>query len=655
MSNRLINEKSPYLLEHAENPVDWFPWCAEAFEKAKREDKPIFLSIGYSTCHWCHVMARESFEDELVAQLLNTQYVSIKLDREERPDIDAVYMEVCTALNGSGGWPLTIIMTPEQKPFFAATYLPKDSRGNQLGLIPLLSAVAEKWLCDKAALLKTGNDITSFINAEAKPRKAAADEAFLIRAVDQLIHSYDSENGGFGTAPKFPSAQTLIFMLRYAKLSGAQAVRQAVEHSLQQMYRGGIYDHIGGGFSRYSTDSRWFAPHFEKTLYDNALLALAYTEAWQDGHLPLYRKIAEATLDYCLRELRSPEGGFYSGQDADSEGVEGKYYLFTPDELQDVLGKDDGRHFGECYDITEGGNFEDKSIPNLLLNERWALLPEGYTVFLERLREYRAGRCRLHTDTKQLAAWNGLMLIALARAGRVFGRADYTEAAKALRRFILADCEKLRACYYGSEGQLDAGLTDYSFLALGLLEMAQGDFASDYLPDAICLAEAILARFPAKSGGYYSSSDKAEKLIKRPMDVFDGALPSGNSAAAVLFDQLWRMTGDSSWHDALDAQLDFLCSSSDKYPAGCAFGLIALMSKLYPTKELICVCDEPPEMFKAITAKYAPELCVILKRGDKDELLAKLAPFTAGCAAKDGKPSFYVCENGSCSLPFTAE
>ena len=377
MSNSLIKEKSPYLRQHAENPVDWLPWGEEAFYRAGHEDKPIFLSIGYSTCHWCHVMARESFEDSQVAALLNRYYIPVKVDREERPDVDSVYMQACQALTGSGGWPLTIIMTADKLPFFAGTYIPKNSRGNQAGLIPLLSAIARRWAEDRESLLKTAGEIGSFLSAQREPSPAEPGEGRLKAAAAQLAAAYDREYGGFGTAPKFPSPHDLLFLLRLAHFTGDKEQRQMVDNSLRQMYRGGIYDHFGGGFSRYSTDREWLAPHFEKTLYDNALLSFLYTEAWQDGHIALYRDVAESTLDYCLRELKAEGGGFFSAQDADSRGVEGAYYLFTPEEVKSVLGEDAGRHFCNCYDITPEGNFHGKSIPNLLLNNRWNFVPEG--------------------------------------------------------------------------------------------------------------------------------------------------------------------------------------------------------------------------------------------------------------------------------------
>ncbi len=660
MSNRLARERSPYLLQHAENPVDWMPWGPEAFRRAREEDKPIFLSIGYSTCHWCHVMAHESFEDGQVAQLLNRDYVCVKVDREERPDVDSVYMEACTALNGSGGWPLTIVATPEGKPFFAATYLPKNNRGGSLGLLSVLTVLARKWRQDREELLLAGDEISSWLSKPRPAGQGEPDEGFLKTAVEQFKSSFDEENGGFGSAPKFPSAHNLLFLLRYAKLSGDKAARHMAERSLQQMFRGGIFDHFGGGFARYSTDRAWRVPHFEKTLYDNALLALAYTEAWQEGHLALYRQAAEATLDYCLRELQSPEGGFWCGQDADSGGEEGGAYLFTPREVTQVLGEDPGRHFAECYDITEAGNTgrSGKSVPNLLLNERWNLLPEGYDDCREKLRLYRERRSALAADTKILTAWNGLMLMALAKAARCFDDRRYLDRARRLADFLRAhafDGPELRACVYGTENRFDARLEDYAFYALGLLELYEADYDLASLELALKLAGQIPERFAAPGGGYYRTAQGAEALLKRPMELFDGAMPSSNCACALLFDQLSRLTGEARWRQAAWEQLGFLCRGAAGYPAGLAFGLIALLSVVYPTRELVCVSEEPPAALKSILARYAPGLSVILKRPSESEALAALAPFTREMTLIDGKPTFYVCSGGTCGLPFPAE
>lgn len=653
MSNSLINEKSPYLLEHAENPVDWYPWGEAAFAKARREDKPVFLSIGYSTCHWCHVMARESFEDKRVADILNKYYISVKVDREERPDVDAVYMRACTALNGSGGWPLTVIMTPEQKPFFVTTYLPRESRNGTLGLMELLTAVAAKWNNDRAALLKTSGDIYNYLSAAPKLAPEAPSADFATRAKAQLAELFDSEYAGFGRAPKFPTPHNLIFLMRFSALTGDKDARRMVDDTLKAMYRGGIYDHLGGGFSRYSTDREWLAPHFEKTLYDNALLAYAYTEAWQSGHLALYRNVAEATLDYCMRELLSSEGGYYCGQDADSNGVEGAYYLLTPTEVAAVLGEDAGRGFCECYDITAEGNFHGASIPNLLINNRWTLLPEGYDDFREKLRLYRERRMELRCDNKILTAWNGLMLMALSRAARVFSDRRYLSAAKELaafmeRRLFMGGALKARLC--AGELRFDAQLDDYVFYALGLLELYAVDYQPTHILRAQELARSLLAHFAGESGEFYRTADTAEALITRPIEFVDSAIPSGNSGAAVLFDLLFRLTGDIDMREARDKLLAYICAATKSAPAASPFALCALLSAAYPTRELLCAAPDEavPELLKTVTSAYSPETAVILKSPAREKLLAKAAPFTEAAQAKGGKAVFYVCSGGVC-------
>ena len=659
MSNHLAHEASLYLRQHAENPVDWYPWGEEAFEKAKREHKPIFLSIGYASCHWCHVMAKESFENEAVARVLNRGFVSVKVDREERPDVDAVYMEACMALNGSGGWPLTVLMTPEGKPFFAGTYLPRENRGRQLGLIPLLQAVEGKWSRDRAGLEKTAGELSAFLTKDSAAGETAIDPELPKRAYEQLKAGFDEEYGGFGTAPKFPAPQNLLFLLRYAHLSGEKEARRMAERTLQQMARGGIYDQIGGGFCRYSTDREWLAPHFEKTLYDNAMLALCYTEAWQEGRFALYRRVAEETLDYCLRELKSPCGGFCSGQDADSEGEEGKYYLLTPELVKEVLGEDEGRHFGECYDITKEGNFHGKSIPNLLLNQRWNLLPEGYGDYRRRLREDRAARVPLERDDKLPTAFNGMLLMALSRAARAFERTDYAEAARGLASFLLEKAggarpeELLSVCYEKESRPLPAQLDDYAFAALGLLECYRLDYDSSLLTAAEGLAEQIPLHFAAPEGGFYRTSDRAEQLLKRPLERYDGAAPGGNGAAALLFDLLRRLTGKENWREAAQKQAAFLCAAVRDAPMAGAYGLLGLMGQLYGTKELVCVLAEGESpTLQRIAERFDPRLSLLVKR-EGDEGLAAFAPFTAAYGPADGKNSFYLCENGSCSLPIT--
>ncbi len=655
MTNRLINEPSPYLRAHAHDEIDWFPWGEEAFDKARREDKPIFLSIGYSTCHWCHVMASEAFQNAEVAHILNAHYVSIKLDREERPDIDGIYMRACTALNISGGWPLNVLMTAEGKPFFVSTYLPREDAGQTFGLITVLSAIAHKWHTEREELLDISRDIAARIAFEPVLSPAAPDMETAKRAYAQLEASFDEEYGGFGTAPKFPSPHDLLFLLRYSAYTGDKKARTMCENTLSAMYKGGIYDHFGGGFSRYSTDREWLAPHFEKTLYDNALLAYVYTEAWEQGHMERWRSVSESTLDYCMRELLHPCGGYCAAQDADSNGEEGAYYLFTPQEVCAVLGDEAGRHFCECYDITAEGNYHGKSIPNLLINTRWALLPDGYDDYREKLRLYRAESHELKTDDKILTAWNGLMLAALSRAARVYADARYLHAAQDLAAFLhqkLFVSGELKGVYYPeiNEARVTAKLDDYVFYALGLIELYEADFDAEHLLLAEKLAEYVDTHFADGEGGYYRTADTAEKLIVRPREVFDGAMPSANSGAAVMFDMLFRLTGNVAMRDRRDKLLAYTFAYAKAAPAGCAYALCALMSAANPTREVLVTSEDEdiPALLLAVTARYAPELTVLLKTPARAEALKKAAPFTATAEAENGKVSFFICENGAC-------
>ena len=655
MSNRLQYEKSPYLRQHAENPVDWYPWGKEAFEKAKREDKPVFLSIGYATCHWCHDMSHESFEDPEIAAILNEHFVPVKVDREERPDVDSVYMRACIAANGSGGWPLTAILTPEQEPFFVGTYYPKESRGGLMGLRLLLTNIAESWRTRRQELTQTAEAMRDWLRREVQPAESR-EENLPQKAAEQLMGIYDEEYGGFGRAPKFPTPHNLIFLMEYARAAEDGKPRAAVEQTLRQMLRGGIYDHFGGGFCRYSTDREWLKPHFEKTLYDNALMALCLIQAWQDGHMARWRDAAEQTLDYCLRELKAPEGGFYSGQDADSEGQEGAYYLFTPAEVADVLGAEAGRHFCECYDITAEGNFKGRSIPNLLLNNRWNFVPEGYEEYREKLREYRAARMPLFTDTKILAGWNGLLLMALSRAAHAFRDRRYLLEAQELADFLLQNMRrdgKLMARLCDGELRFDASLSDHAFVALGLLELYAADFDPRHILDALSLASELPARFADPKGGYFDTPSDGEKLLLRPKETQDGALPCGNSAAARLFERLFRLTAEESWRALSEKQLAFVKSAAGETPAGCCAGLSALLFTGKGAREIALVLptEEVPEQARAVVDAWQPDLSVLLKTPSRAALLAEAAPFTAAMEARDGRPSAYVCENGTCSLP----
>lgn len=649
MPNRLQAEKSPYLLQHADNPVDWRPWGAEAFEAARETDRPVFLSIGYSTCHWCHVMAHESFEDSAVAAVLGRDFVSIKVDREERPDVDAAYMAACIAMNGSGGWPLTVLLTPEQRPFWAGTYLPK------MQLLSLLSQAARLWREDRTGLLAAGETLTAHLQREDAGSRAAPDRALAEESVSLFSSSFDPRWGGFGPAPKFPTAHNLLFLLRYARLSGDSEAQSMAEKTLEGMYRGGLFDHVGGGFSRYSTDERWLVPHFEKMLYDNALLALAYTEAYQQTRRPVYAQAVRRTLDYVLTELSDPLGGFYCGQDADSDGVEGKYYVFTPEELGEILGEEDGQNFCRRFGVTAGGNFEGKSIPNLIGSPDWE---QAYSVhLLSKVYAYRKGRTRLHRDDKVLTAWNGLMIAAMARAGLVLEEPRYLSAAAGAADFIrqnLTDGSgRLLARWREGEAAHPGKLDDYAFYAWGLLELYAAGFHADHLKEAHRLAGLLSTLFFDEArGGFYPYASDGEQLITRNKEVYDGAMPSGNAAAALVLSRLSRLMGEEHWRVEADLQLSYLAGAIRDYPAGHSFALLAMLEELWPTAELICAAREMPEEWLAFL-REEPRLglTALLKTPESETTLAALASFTAEYPCPESGARYYFCQNKACARP----
>ena len=650
MSNRLKNENSPYLRQHGDNPVDWYPWCAEAFEKAQREDKPVFLSIGYSTCHWCHVMAHESFEDAEAADILNRGYVCIKVDREERPDIDAVYMSVCQAINGSGGWPLTVIMTPEQKPFFAGTYFPKRSRYGRTGLMELLTEISRLWRGDRKKLLSLGDRIMSALEPAAEPAHKEPDKALLQRAYAHFRSSFDAEWGGFGAAPKFPAAHNLLFLLHYARRMKEPQAAAMAEKTLKAMAHGGIFDNISGGFSRYSTDRKWLIPHFEKMLYDNALLLTAYVSAYQATGDAEYADIARRTADYILSELTDEKGGFYCGQDADSEGVEGKYYVFTQEEIISVLGREDGGEFCRLYGIGKKPNFEGGSVPNRIDAQDAAWAADDPR--LCRLRRYRKERTALHRDEKILLSWNAWTIIALAQAGTALSETRYLSAAMKAQRFIEESMTdengRLLLSLGGSTGQLD----DYAVYALALLSLYRASFDAEYLKAAIRRAKQITELFEDEKGGYFMYAHDAEALISRPKELYDGAIPSGNSVAAVVFEELAALTGETKWRECSDRQLGFIASRTERYPAGSSFALLAMAKRLMPGRELVCASGSvPPELTEYLKENAAYELSVLYKSPENAELLAECAPFTAAYPVPATGVSWYLCENGACHAP----
>lgn len=655
--NRLINEISPYLLQHAHNPVDWFAWGEEAFIKARSENKPIFLSIGYSTCHWCHVMEKESFEDTEVAAALNKDFVCIKVDREERPDVDTVYMTVCQALTGSGGWPLTVFLTPERKPFFAGTYFPKKQRYGQRGLLDLLGMVAQLWQTDRESLLATGEQLAAAFSheetAEAHPlNRAAAEEAQA-----QLEQRYDSRWGGFGDAPKFPSPHNLLFLLRCHSLGiGRQPLRMA-EHTLRAMYQGGLFDHIGGGFSRYSTDEKWLAPHFEKMLYDNALLAMVYTEAFQLTGNPLYQGVTEKILGYVSREMTAPEGGFHSAQDADSEGEEGKYYTFTPEEIRRILGAEDGRVFCEQYNVTEPGNFEGKSIPNLI--GRGAALPSAVMeAMLDKLYAHRLQRYPLHKDDKSLTAWNALMIAAYAKAYRTFGKREHLQAAEKAYAFIgrhLSSDEKgLLVSFRNGQAKGQGMLDDYAFLAWACLELYESSFRLSYLERACALMNRVLENFSSPFGGFHLSPKGGEQLLFQPKEHYDGAMPSGNSVAAWCLTRLASLTGEARWRTAAEQQLASFGKWFATQPASVTFALSALLQVVYPAQELVCVLaneEEKAPLALKLGSFAHPQASVLAVSARDQERIARLAPFAAGYPIPQQGVAYYLCQNRQCDRP----
>ncbi|MGG7152664.1 thioredoxin domain-containing protein [Clostridium neonatale] len=660
-SNRLINEKSPYLIQHAYNPINWYPWGEEAFEDAKKEDKPIFLSIGYSTCHWCHVMAHESFEDENVAAILNKFFISIKLDREERPDVDSVYMTVCQALTDSGGWPLTIIMTPNQKPFFAGTYFPKTSRYGMPGLIEILESVATQWKNSKEKLINSSDNILKelgkFFVSESNDTKLS--EKNLKNGYNQLLKSFDIKYGGFSPAPKFPTPHKLMFLLRYYKMYDETNALEMVETTLGSMYRGGLFDHIGYGFSRYSTDDKYLVPHFEKMLYDNALLVIAYLEAYEITKNPLYKDISIKSLEYVFRELTSNEGGFYCAQDADSEGEEGKYYVFTPDEIKIILGEEDGDYFNEYYDITDEGNFEGKSIPNLIKNSNYNKKDEKIDVLAQNILDYRNERYSLHKDDKILTSWNGLMIAALSKAYKVLEDEKYLEYAKKAVDFIynnLVDSKgRLFARYREKEAKHKAILDDYAFLTYGLIELYESSYETLYLKKAIDLTEAMIDLFfDEKNAGFFLYGKDSEKLIARPKELFDGAIPSGNSVAAYNLIRLARITGKSLFEEISKDVLDYIAGSIISEEINHSFFLIASSFALNKTKELICVIKDESEKEKikdTLSDMQAFNLTVIIKNEENSSELEELIPYTKDYTLKDNKATYYLCEGNSCFPP----
>jgi uncharacterized protein YyaL (SSP411 family) len=676
-ANRLINEKSPYLLQHAHNPVDWYPWGSEAFDKARAEDRPVFLSIGYSTCHWCHVMERESFEDAEVAALLNESFVCIKVDREERPDIDGVYMGAAAAMMGRGGWPLTIIMTPDGKPFYAGTYIPKERRFGMPGMLEVLPRVAELWRDGRAELLHAADAVATALSREPDASGEELNAEDLAVAESQLAAAFDPERGGFGDPPKFPTPHNLLFLLRRWHRTGDAATLAMVEKTLDAMRRGGIYDHLGYGFHRYSTDAEWHLPHFEKMLYDQAMLAIVYTEAFLATGRSEYERTGREILTYVLRDMTSAEGGFYSAEDADSEGVEGKFYLWTMAEIRDVLGPEDAELLAETFGVLDGGNVRDDSgdLPsgaNVLdlaaggaERARREQLPGAELIRrLESARELlfkaRESRVRPQRDDKILTDWNGLMVAALATAARAFGEPEYAAAAARSVGFILErmrDGEgRLLHRYREGDAAIRAHADDYAFLIWGLVELYEATFDVGYLRHALALNDELVAHFwDGETGGFYFSGGDDEVLIARRKEVHDGAVPSANSVAMQNLLRLSRLTGNAQLEGlAADIGSAFALAVR-RYPAGHTHLLCAIDFALGPTFEVAIVGEEGAKetrgMLEALGTRFAPHAVVILRPTSGPSAISEIAPWTEELEALDGRATAYVCRDHVCELP----
>lgn len=569
MSNHLKTAASPYLLQHADNPVDWYPWCEEAFSRAEAEDKPIFLSVGYSTCHWCHVMARESFENPDIAALLNRHFISIKVDREERPDIDSVYMTVCQAMTGQGGWPMSVFLTPEKKPFFAATYFPPETFAG------LLARIAALWQENRGGLVESADSVTEQIRQMETASGQSEDADLIGRAMQTFRRSFDAAYGGFGAAPKFPAPHNLLFLLLYGKQRGDTEAQEMAEKTLTQVRLGGIFDQIGGGFSRYSTDRQFLVPHFEKMLYDNALLIMAYSSAFHLTQDPLYLSTAEQTAQYILREMTAPEGGFYAAQDADSDGEEGKFYTFTLPEILDVLGEEQGRRFAERFGISEQGNFEGKNIPHLLQTGR---IPEGFTDALQTLYDYRRTRTVLRLDDKILLSWNALMIAALSMLYRVSGNPAHLDAAKQAQHFLqgmLSNGVRLYAACRDGKHTDKAFLDDYAFYIAALLELYHSTLEPVYLELAEQFCAETVRQFSAPDGGFSLCRQERNELFLNPRETHDGALPSGNSVMAYNLVRLYQITESGRYSELLEKQMQFLTTQAQDDPAGHSLFLLA--------------------------------------------------------------------------------
>jgi uncharacterized protein len=679
-SNHLASSKSPYLQEHATDPVDWYPWGPEAFELAKRQNKLIFLSIGYSSCHWCHVMQKEDFEDSQVAKLLNQSFVSILVDREERPDIDNQYMAVCEMLTGSGGWPLVVILTPGRQPFFASTYLPRESTGGREGMLELLPKIARQWQSNPGSMVKNGEKLSRLLQ-QALVRGAPSDlpgRDALRAAYRQLDSSFDSRHGGFGSAPKFPPALDILFLLRYWKPTGDAKALAMAEKTLDAMRAGGIFDQVGFGFHRYATDVAWRMPHFEKMLYDQALIAMAYTETYQATHEERFERTAREIFTYVLRDLASPHGAFYDAQDADSAGREGAFYLWTEKQIHGVLSPQDAELVLKVFDVPKDGNFPaagegenilylrhplDRTAAELKISPREL----GERLESARARLFAAREKRVHPrkDTKILTGWNGLMIAALAKAAQAFGDPRYARAGEQAADFILKNMRasngRLLHSGAGEAAPVPANLNDYAFFTLGLTELYEADFNVSYLESALALDSEMVDHFwDAKNGGFFFTADDDQNDLVREKNMNDADLPAGNSVAALDLLRLGEMTGDHGLVRKGEATLRAFAGEIRKAPGDYPEALTAADFALGPVYEVVIAGDSRAagtrQMLKAVQAPFVPNKVVLLRPTETPAPpIVRLADYTRFQKGVDGKPTAYVCENYTCKLPVTSE
>ncbi len=677
--NRLIFEQSPYLLQHSANPVDWQAWGEDAFQQARQEDKPVFLSIGYATCHWCHVMERESFENPAAADLINTHFIPVKVDREERPDIDQIYMAVCQAVTGTGGWPLTVILTPDKKPFFVGTYFPRESRFGRTGLMDLIPRVADLWATKRDELLESADKITRHLQDANQTSGGDIDPGVIQLAYAQLKARYDPAQGGFGSAPKFPTPHNLLFLTRFWEKTGEPIALEMVEITLQKMRLGGIFDQIGFGFHRYSTDDSWRLPHFEKMLYDQAMLVMAYTEVYLATENPAYARVVREVLSYVLRDMTDPGGGFYSAEDADSEGEEGLFYLWTRKEFLEQIGPRAGELFSSLFNLVEDGNYRDEATGelsgrNLLyldapleeLAGDLNMKPDELTGLWDDLRTHlfdiREQRVHPLKDDKILTDWNGLMIAALAKAGAGLGDPTYIQAAGKAVDFIWAKLRngegRLLKRYRNGEAGLTAHLDDYAFLVWGLLELHQATFQTRYLEYALFLTEIMIADFwDQEDGGFFFTAEGQMDLIHRNKEIYDGAIPSGN---AVAFHNLIRLSRLLSRPD-LEEKAQLIGRSFSAQVNQIPLGHTQLMSGLLAaeSESLEVVISGDPEspdtknMIQALREHYYPNLVLLLRPTKPDEALFGLVPILQEQFPLEGKATAYVCRNFQCSAPTT--